>query len=59
MDYEKGLRVTQDERADFRGPFGFGRRAHGSDPHAYYQFCPPPRPLVVSTISKEGLPEEK
>jgi hypothetical protein len=28
------------EPGDTRGPFGYGRPAHGSDPHATYVFSP-------------------
>lgn len=30
---------------DFRGPYGYGRRAHGSDPEASYVFRPANRAL--------------
>jgi hypothetical protein len=30
---------------DFRGPYGYGRKAHGSDPLASYAFDRKPHPL--------------
>ena len=32
-------------QGDFRGPYGYGRRAHGSDPLASYAFNRNPRTL--------------
>ncbi|SEQ85521.1 hypothetical protein SAMN05216548_108102 [Faunimonas pinastri] len=29
-----------DSRGDYRGAYGYGRRAHGSDPNASYGFQP-------------------
>ena len=32
-------RANSTGNADYRGPYGYGRRAHGSDPRAQYGFA--------------------
>ncbi len=41
MQYEKGLPALGEPLGDYRGPFGIGRPAHGSDPNAHYSFGAP------------------
>ncbi len=38
MPYQKGLPPLAEPLGDYRGPFGIGRPAHGSDPKAHYSF---------------------
>jgi hypothetical protein len=38
FDFEPGLLSQPD--GDFRGRYGFGRRAHKTDPNAHYGFEP-------------------
>ena len=46
MSFWKGLPPTEPE-GDYRGRYGIGRRAHGSDPHAHYEFAAKIDPRAV------------
>lgn len=41
MQYQKGLPPLAEPLGDYRGRFGIGRPAHGSDPNAQYSFGAP------------------
>jgi hypothetical protein len=61
MSFHKGLPVNKIE-GDFRGPYGVGRPAHGSDPHAAYHFgedwIRPQLPPGGASITVEDLQYE-
>lgn len=58
MGFHKGLPVTKIE-GDYRGPYGVGRPAHGSDPQAAYQFgedwVRPQLPPAGATVTVQDL----
>jgi hypothetical protein len=61
MGFQKGLPVTKVE-GDYRGPYGVGRPAHGSDPEAAYRFgedwVRPQLPPEGATITVQDLQYE-
>lgn len=59
MTYPRGSALSQGQTADFRGPFGFGRRSHGSDPNAHYEFHSQSLPVIPSTIVPVTNPENE
>jgi hypothetical protein len=58
MGFYKGLPVEH-AAGDYRGLYGVGRPAHGSDPHAAYQFgeswVRPQLPPQAATVTVEDL----
>ena len=38
LEVEEKLEITAAGKGDYRGRFGYGRPAHGSDPDAQYEF---------------------
>jgi hypothetical protein len=61
MSFHKGLPAGKPE-GDYRGPYGIGRPAHGSDPQASYQFgedwVRPQLPPETASITVQDLQYE-
>jgi hypothetical protein len=47
---QNGVDFTQVGQADYRGPYGYGRPAHGSDSNAQYGFGGPQPRYEARTI---------